>query len=351
MKGSMKNIRGIDLLQERAGGNGAARRAFTLIELLVVIAIIAILAAMLLPALARAKSSAAKAKCSSNLKQLGAAITLFAGDNSDTYPCGADAVADSGAGIQMAWDTYIYFYISGGHMTYQQFQTLEKDAGWPRALSPAILLCPADTGPDTYWLASSASANPPDPIGRRTYAMNAAGIGNGSGQYSGATAPNGSYPMPAVEQGVGIYWSPDKSGNAWAAPGFKTSVVLQPANTILLVEEPNGRNAAANVWPAICLGPYGTESGNNGVCDEVQICPSSDDIDNQGAALYANHGGTFNYLFHDNHTGYYAIQKTVGPGSTNIQGSWSISSPCAASGTGPKGFWTIVNPNGCPGYQ
>jgi prepilin-type N-terminal cleavage/methylation domain-containing protein len=346
MKGNMKHIRGIHFLQERAGRNGAARRAFTLIELLVVIAIIAILAAMLLPALARAKSSAAKAKDSSNLKQLGAAITLFAGDNGDTYPCGADAVADSGAGVQMAWDTYIYFYISGGHMTYQQFATLQGDAGWPRSLSPSILLCPADTGPDTYWLATSASANPPNPIGRRTYAMNAAGIGNGSGQYTGATTPNGSYSLPVVEQGVGIYWSPDDSGNAWAAPGFKTSVVLRPSNTILLAEEPNGRNAAANVWPAICLGPCDNGAGDAGVGDEVQICTSDDD--NQGAALYANHGGTFDYLFHDNHASYYAIQKTVGPGSTNITGTWSVSTPCAASGKGPKGFWTIKDPNGCP---
>lgn len=75
-------------------------KGFTLIELPVVIAIIAILAGLLLPALASAKAKARRTQCSSQLKQLGLGIQLFANDHSDMFPIAGYQTDD----LQAAWD-------------------------------------------------------------------------------------------------------------------------------------------------------------------------------------------------------------------------------------------------------
>ena len=301
--------------------NPRARCGFTLIELLVVIAIIAILAGLLLPALAKAKSKAQRIKCASQQKQFGVAFNLFTTDNTEMYPPAGYAYMFG----QQSWDSFLYKYIGGTTASLKDLAVGVLDPD----VAPKILVCPADNGVKISWASIMAP---------RSYAMNGVGPNWSSDwQVSPKDQRTGAltWPLPDLSQngrhGVGIYWQDTSAPLAnWSAHGYKTTVVEDFSTTILLAEEAQSQQVAGNIWTCVCNGPLFSGSAGDGTLYQLDYnaTPAKEtDVNgkNEGQALYKAHGNRFTYLFCDGHVEALPIEKTVGSGTlANPAGMWTV---------------------------
>ncbi|MFN7139342.1 MAG: prepilin-type N-terminal cleavage/methylation domain-containing protein, partial [Limisphaerales bacterium] len=145
----------------------SGKRGFTLIELLVVIAIIAILAAMLLPALAKAKEKAQWTKCVNNLKQLQIACVAYTSDNRDDLPMntsGVDSSIGEAYSLPESW-------VVGNAKFYQYLSDTNIQQGvlYPYSGATGIYKCPSDKS--VFITSKWVDASPRTPT-KRSYAIN-----------------------------------------------------------------------------------------------------------------------------------------------------------------------------------
>ena len=196
-------------------------RAFTLIELLVVIAIIAILAALLLPALAKAKDKAQTANCLSNMHQWGLAEVMYASDNADGLPHDGMGVTgqypDSTSPFNGSRDQNQWFNLLPQYMAQQPLYKYTLNAGSSTAYNATVIPFPGGLGKIWHCPAARMDAGDMSRLsgqggeGFFSYGMNI----DLKGQYNTDTGGSSAMPYPKMP---------------------KVSTLQKPSATVLMVD-------------------------------------------------------------------------------------------------------------------
>jgi len=281
------------------------QRAFTLIELLVVIAIIAILAALLLPALSRAKDSAHSTVCLSNLRQMTMAMNLFV-DAHGVYPVGLQA---SGAGVR-SWVDDIEACASA---RWPEDNTVRKEA------RRGLFVCPSYNRVAGYYWKVNRSNPDYAPVG--SYGYNFYGV---SGY---PISSQGSRPVGASPLGLGGEWhGPIISGARHLdIRAVKDNQVRVPSDMIafgdsllaqvLLNERLAGRDDLSAAPTSVPMQQLLSSQPSAGLWRDVALPPVK--------AMLRRHGGRVLTGFCDGHVEQRRLTNVFNPLDPNVARRWN----------------------------
>jgi len=204
---------------------------FTLIELLVVIAIIAILAAMLLPALGRAKQKAKQTSCINNMRQIGIAGVMYIADHNQ-YPGCLSTPAGGSANYYYVWPTRLYSYMGDNRKAFS-CAAAQPWTAWDTNTNPRL----GGTGPGGVY----------DPFAVTSTSFFALGYNDWGIHYQG-----GGESITRPQLGLGG----DVDGSLYQGP-IKDSTVVKPSEMIWICDVPS---VPKNITPAF-----------NGNCEPADV--------------------------------------------------------------------------------